>query len=615
MDKARILESIDQYIKNPFTDYAVLINGEWGVGKTYFLKEEVYSLIKKSGLRPIYKSLIGLNQKVQLEKIILKEVNPFLSSKSRSPVSIEAEFIESIVNGGEKPISNFPKNIVLCFDDLERMNSDFFESAMGVINVFIEHHNTKCIFICNEQKIEKTFKNYKKIKEKYVRFTFEYNPPLEGIIRDMIEDLEEKYKDHYNISLILDVFKKGDTDNLRTLFFVLSVYQQILVEIEVLKLEIKHKTKILDLILIYICFYSIESKRGNSFMLLDKITIVNSEGVWSNFLGNDDINEVNDLDFDGEPVQTEVDDSSELAIIQDRYFKDSSLEFERFESVAELIKTGFLNGDLLKVDILVLDISFEENEIQERKGNVLKVIDNIFELSDAEIKEKIDFLINEVQEGFLDLPSYLKLYSNLVHLESFNVEGVEVSEKITEKFRSGARKAAESGRLKYVYNLIFQIQWNKDDKSVFAKKFRSFASYVDQLNDSIKDSNSIFDFEQLVKSIYNNDFDLNPDVLNSESNIRFLKEDAEKIYDALVKANAKTSNNFYHAIMERYNNVGTTISHYLSKESDFIISLYNLLTNDKILFIENPKPLSKVPLVFLKTYLKDLIEKYSIKLN
>ena len=126
MDKARILESIDQYLKNPFTDYAVLIKGEWGVGKTHFLKEEIYSLMKKSGLRPIYKSLIGLNQKAQLEKIILKEINPFLSLKSRSSVSIEAEFIESVVNGGENPISNFPKNIVLCFDDLERMNSDFF---------------------------------------------------------------------------------------------------------------------------------------------------------------------------------------------------------------------------------------------------------------------------------------------------------------------------------------------------------------------------------------------------------------------------------------------------------------------------------------------------------
>ncbi|EPR65651.1 P-loop NTPase fold protein [Cyclobacterium qasimii] len=383
MDKDRIIESIDQYLKNPITDYAVLIKGEWGIGKTHFLKEEIYSLMKKSGFRPIYKSLIGLNPKTQLEKIILKEINPFLNSKSRSSVSIEAEFIESVVNGGEKPISKFPKNIVLCFDDLERMNPDFFESAMGVINIFIEHHNTKCIFVCNENQIENLFKNYIKIKEKYIRFTFDYNPFLESIILENIEGLEKKYKDSYNVSVILDVFKIGGTDNLRTLFFVLSTYQQVLVEIEELKIGIKHKTEILDLILTYICFYAIESKRGNSFTLLDKITIVNSDNNFRNFLDNEEY-----FDFDGEPIQTQDEHSNELAIIQNRYFQESSFKFERFESVAELIKTGFLNSELLKKDILSVNSTFEEIEIQERKDKVLKILDNIFELSDSEIKEK-----------------------------------------------------------------------------------------------------------------------------------------------------------------------------------------------------------------------------------
>ena len=486
---------------------------------------------------------------------------------------------------------------------------------MGVVNVFIEHHNTKCIFICNENEIEKLFKNYKNIKEKYIRFTFDYNPFLEGVIREKIKDLGKKYEDYYNVSVILDVFKKGGTDNLRTLFFVLSIYQQVLVEIEELKIGIKHKTEILDLILTYICFYAIESKRGSSFTLLDKITIVNSESIWRNILVDDDIIEGDDLDFDGEPVQTQDEHSIDLAIIQDRYFKDSSLKFERFESVAELMKTGFLNSELLKVDLLTVDFSFEEIEIQERKDKVLKIIDNIFELSDSEIKEKMDFVIEEVQEGIFDLPSYLKLYSNLVHLESFNVDGFEVSEEITEKFKNGVRKAAESGRFKFIHNLLFQIQWNQDDKSVYASKFRSFSSYVNLLNDSIKDSDIIFGFEEIIKAILNNDSDLILESLNLKSDIIFFNEEAKKIYDALIKANAKTSNNFYTAIMERYANEGTTISHLLRKESGFILSLYHLLLNDESLFLNNPKPLSRVPLVFLKDYLKNLIEKHSIKLN
>lgn len=615
MDKARILESIDQYIKNPLTDYAVLIKGEWGIGKTHFLKEEIFSLMRKSGLRPIYKSLIGINQEAQLEKIILKEINPFLGSESRSSASIEAEFIESIVNGEEKPVSNFPKNIVLCFDDLERMNSAFFESVMGVINVFIEHHNTKCILICNEYEIEKLFKNYKNIKEKYIRFTFDYNPPLESIVREKIKDLEEKYKDYYNVSAILDVFKKGGTDNLRTLFFVLSTYQQILVEIEELKIGIKHKTEILDLILTYICFYAIESKRGIPFTLLDKITIVNSGSIWRNILVSDDINDGNDLDFDGEQVQTQDEHSSELAIIQARYFKDSSLKFERFESVAELIKTGYLNTELLEDEVMYLYKSLEEVEINEANSRVLGYIENIFEISDLELVEKFNEIIERVELGFFNLPSYLKLYRDLVWLESFSVEGIEVTEEITVKFRDGVKKAVESGKFKFVHNLLFQFQWSKEDRSQYAKKFNSFASYVDQLNNSLKDSETIFNFDALINALQNNDIDLIQNSLNSESDLRFLQENAKTIYDSLNKANTKTSYIFYTAIMERYANQGTTISHLMRKESSFILSLYHLLLDDNILFLNNPKPLSKVPFVFLKDYLKNLIDKYSIKSN
>ena len=31
-----LIESIEEYIRKPYTDYAVMINGEWGRGKTHF---------------------------------------------------------------------------------------------------------------------------------------------------------------------------------------------------------------------------------------------------------------------------------------------------------------------------------------------------------------------------------------------------------------------------------------------------------------------------------------------------------------------------------------------------------------------------------------------------
>ena len=38
--------AIDDYLKNRFINYALLIKGEWGSGKTFFVKKNVYVLLK-----------------------------------------------------------------------------------------------------------------------------------------------------------------------------------------------------------------------------------------------------------------------------------------------------------------------------------------------------------------------------------------------------------------------------------------------------------------------------------------------------------------------------------------------------------------------------------------
>ena len=35
-----LVESILDYVRADYTDYAIMINGEWGSGKTYFLEQQ-----------------------------------------------------------------------------------------------------------------------------------------------------------------------------------------------------------------------------------------------------------------------------------------------------------------------------------------------------------------------------------------------------------------------------------------------------------------------------------------------------------------------------------------------------------------------------------------------
>jgi len=51
----RINATLDIYLKNKnHTDYAIMINGKWGCGKTYYIENELKERIKILNLKYIY---------------------------------------------------------------------------------------------------------------------------------------------------------------------------------------------------------------------------------------------------------------------------------------------------------------------------------------------------------------------------------------------------------------------------------------------------------------------------------------------------------------------------------------------------------------------------------
>ena len=61
-----LVESILDYIRADYTDYAIMINGEWGSGKTYFWNHKIRSKIESMELngkryKTIYMSLYGIS--------------------------------------------------------------------------------------------------------------------------------------------------------------------------------------------------------------------------------------------------------------------------------------------------------------------------------------------------------------------------------------------------------------------------------------------------------------------------------------------------------------------------------------------------------------------------
>jgi len=69
--KNKIEEQVKAYIDRPNTDYAVLINGEWGTGKTYFITNVIdWKDLCGTDKKIIYISLNGLSSLEEIKKYL-----------------------------------------------------------------------------------------------------------------------------------------------------------------------------------------------------------------------------------------------------------------------------------------------------------------------------------------------------------------------------------------------------------------------------------------------------------------------------------------------------------------------------------------------------------------
>ena len=177
-----LIECICDYVRKPYTDYAVMLNGEWGSGKTYFwnnkLRNRLEAIKNKNGknYKTIYMSLYGINSLEEISKKIFIETNPMINKTLKKFVdSREGNIIPEYVKTGLDMANLFGSTSfssdkvdfskmfaiddkILCFDDLERANVDVID-ILGYINNFVEHDGIKTILICNEKELATKFKN------------------------------------------------------------------------------------------------------------------------------------------------------------------------------------------------------------------------------------------------------------------------------------------------------------------------------------------------------------------------------------------------------------------------------------------------------------------------
>ena len=223
-----LVESILDYIRSDYTDYAIMINGEWGSGKTYFWNHKIRNKIENmtvngKKLTTIYMSLYGISNLEEISKKIFiettqlmdKNLKKYMNSKGQTVIPEYAKtgldmanFFGVTQNGDKIDYENFfsTDDKVLCFDDLERANVDVID-ILGYINNFVEHDHIKTIIIYNEKELSTKLKSsnlemktfiatYLLDKEDKLLTT---DKPMVEKIEDTIEDVFDKANDYERI--------------------------------------------------------------------------------------------------------------------------------------------------------------------------------------------------------------------------------------------------------------------------------------------------------------------------------------------------------------------------------------------------------------------------------
>ncbi len=224
-----LVESILDYVRADYTDYAIMINGEWGSGKTYFWNHKIKNKIDSmqiNGKRytTIYMSLYGISNLEEISKKIFiettqlmdKNLKKYMASNSQTTIPEYAKtgldmanFFGVTQNGDKIDYKEFfsTDDKILCFDDLERANVDVID-ILGYINNFVEHDHIKTIIICNEKELSTKLKsNNLEMKtfiatyllDKENKLTEKTDEPMVERIQNTIEYVFDKANDYERI--------------------------------------------------------------------------------------------------------------------------------------------------------------------------------------------------------------------------------------------------------------------------------------------------------------------------------------------------------------------------------------------------------------------------------
>lgn len=577
MKPENITSIVAEFLEINNTQYALLINGGWGTGKTFFWKDTLLPLIEQRNLNAIYISLNGVKSIDDLQKQLFFKLIPYFDKRQNKILktlsaltgnlikTASKKFIKidpsDLVQGIGVDIFNF-SNKFICFDDLERCTIPMKE-LLGFINGFVEHKHLRCLILADEDKIldpESTQKlGYSSIKEKVIGRVLNYSPDLKSILPKLFN----KYTNDTSFSLFLKenedyifkIFKDHREDNIRIISFFLDSFQNIF----------KHTTTKEEAsrreLLFLTALLSIEFKRGylKSNQSQDYRGLDNATYFWYENLKSDRLRD-NVLGKKNKPKKEKT-YAEEFYI---KYISSRLEEFHFYKSIYTYILSGYLDIASL-VEELEARKPVQLSKEQEAFNNLMSY--NFRKFTDEEFTTYTKVVLEHLEKGAYSMYSYEKL-SVFYHFFADKKLLDYTNEEIEQKLFTGIEIAAQKKEVDYRFyeNMVYF--------PVSDPKAQPIRNKIIELHTALKKELTEVESNKLLEVLTQEDYDKLSTLFNDK---KFHKDfivyiDGQELFETLQRVTNQYLTLFTDKIKERYDHAN--VAEFYPDDYECLYQLY-----------------------------------------
>lgn len=539
-----LVESILDYVRSDYTDYAIMINGEWGSGKTYFWNNKIRNKIDTMKLNgkqytTIYMSLYGISNLEEISKKIFIETTQLSDKNLRkymnahgqvtipeyAKTGIDMANLFGISQSGDrvdygKFFSTDDK--VLCFDDLERANVDVID-ILGYINNFVEHDHIKTIIICNEKELATKLKNTDLEMKTFIATYLldkqgelgDNDKPMVEKIQDKIEYVFDKANDYERIKekLIGETFEyspeftyiingllmryEENPELIRFLrentAYIISTFNKSGTRnLRILKHALNDFSKIFEVTNKY---YPNTSNVIMQTMLI--FTIAVSFEIKAGKITKEKFKDLKDNEeYKALLVSSRVlIDNREFYIkeFDNNYYNNFKSDYRFFKFIEYYVRTRIFDMKLFKNDMEIIKNTIDISQLPAYKR---LLTEEYWKISDEEFGGVINEILEDVNVGKIELIDIVKLFA---YFSYFSKKGLlsEDLKKVKNIFFNGMNKA--SLNCKYCENVEKELQ--KINIGEQSQEMEDILIHFNTLNEKLKDKFYSEKAENLFKCI------------------------------------------------------------------------------------------------------------------